>query len=145
MTFALGTKSLAALEGVHPNLVKIVKRAIQLSPVDFRVGEGVRTASRQAELYAQGRTKPGKIVTWVKVSNHQAKPDGYGHAVDLWVLNADGTPNWNDVGKYDAVADAMFAAALEFGLKIRTGSDWDMDGKRHEHGETDMAHFELLA
>lgn len=143
MTFALGAKSLAALEGVHPDLVRVVKRAIELTAVDFRVGEGVRSAARQAQLYAQGRTAPGKIVTWVKVSNHQAKPDGYGHAVDLWALNSDGSVNWDATAKYDAMADAMMAAGRELGVAIRTGSDWDMDGHRHEPGETDMAHFEL--
>lgn len=142
MTYTPGQRSLDRLKGVHPDLVRVVKRAIELTKVDFTVGEGVRSAERQASLYAQGRTRPGPKVTWVKVSNHQVKPDGLGHAVDLWAL-VNGEINWGDVPSYDAIADAMMQAAKEIGVHIRTGSDWDEDGVRHEHGESDMAHFEI--
>jgi hypothetical protein len=48
--------------------------------------------AQQQALYAQGRYKPGKIVTncdgLIKVSNHQPKDDGYGYAVDVaWVID----------------------------------------------------------
>ena len=36
------------------------------------VTETLRTEARQKELYGQGRTKPGKIVTWTKTSRHQS-------------------------------------------------------------------------
>lgn len=53
----------------------------------MRVTQGLRTEAQQVALYAQGRTKPGPIVTECdgikKRSNHQAQSDGYGHAVDL--------------------------------------------------------------
>ena len=62
--YKLGNKSYSKLEGVHPDMIKVVERAIQLSQQDFTVIEGVRTPERQAELYAQGRTKPGNKVTW---------------------------------------------------------------------------------
>lgn len=143
MTFVLGARSLSRLEGVHPDLVKVVKRAIQLSTVDFTVGEGVRTAVRQAQLYAQGRSTAGPMVTWVRVSNHQAKSDGFGHAVDLWALKPDGGIDWDNHPAYTAIYTAMFAAAKELGVTLRAGSDWDMDGRRSEHGETDEPHFEL--
>lgn len=145
MTYALSQKSLACLEGVHPALVAVVKRAIALSTVDFMVGEGVRSAARQAELYAQGRTRPGNKVTWVRVSNHQLKPDGLGHAVDLWALDPGGAIDWGSISLYEAVYKAMFAAAKEQGVHIRSGMDWDQDGHLHEHGENDMAHFEIVA
>ena len=37
MKYALGPKSLAKLDGVHPDLVKVVKRAIALTRQDFMV------------------------------------------------------------------------------------------------------------
>ena len=46
MPFVLGSKSLAKLNGVHPDLVKVVKAAIKLSEVDFTVLEGLRTLTR---------------------------------------------------------------------------------------------------
>lgn len=139
MANVLGKKSMDKLKGVHPNLVKILERAIQLSSQDFTVLEGVRTPARQAELYAQGRTKPGNIVTWTLKSNHFIKADGYGYAVDLcpWPID------WNTISKFDAIADAMFKASEELGIPLRWGADWDQDGNPRERGETDSPHFEL--
>lgn len=156
MSYVLGKRSNAALEGVHPDLQRIVRRAIQLTKQDFMVCEGLRTQERQYELYAQGRTvaelrragvptrilaQPGKPkVTWVLKSNHMAKPDGLGHAVDLVPYPVD----WTDLRKFDAIKDAMFAAAKELGLRLRWGADWDSDGRPREKGETDNPHFELV-
>jgi len=140
VTYALGAKSLKALEGVHPDLVKVVKLAITLTKQDFSVLEGVRTPQRQADLYAQGRTKPGNIVTWTLKSNHFINPKtGYGHAVDL----APHPLDWNDLKAFEAMAKAMFAAEKQLGINIRWGADWDDDGKPREKGESDSPHFEL--
>ncbi len=144
MTFKLSQRSLDRLVGVHPKLVTVVRRAIEVSTVDFMVGEGVRSAERQAALYAQGRTKPGNIVTWVRVSQHQVKADGLGHAVDLWALDPGGAIDWGSIPLYEAVYKAMFRAAGELGTAIRSGMDWDRDGVLHEHGEVDLAHYELV-
>ncbi len=139
--FILGKRSKDNLVGVHPVLIQIVQRALELSPVDFFVDCGVRTPERQAELYAQGRTKPGQIVTWTLNSRHFVNPrTGFGHAVDLVPLPVD----WSNVKAFDQVAQAMFQAASEIGMKIRWGCDWDQDGKPRERGETDSPHFELV-
>lgn len=140
MPFALGARSLANLEGVHPRLVAVVRRAIEISPQDFLVLEGVRTPERQRELYAQGRTKPGKVVTWTLTSNHfKNAKTGYGHAVDLCPFPVD----WNSSAKFDAIYRAMMQAADELNTPIRSGMDWDRDGKLREKGEGDSPHFEL--
>lgn len=155
MTYYLGKRSLGNLEGVHPNLIKVVKLAIKKTKQDFMVVEGVRTQRRQWELYARGRhvaelrakgcpmdiiAQPMKPkVTWVTHSNHMPKEDGYGHAVDLVPYPVD----WNHTEKFDAISDAMFAASEELGIPIRWGADWDRDGKPRERGETDSPHFEL--
>ena len=139
MTYALGPQSRARLQGVHPDLVKVVQRAIELTDQDFMVLEGVRTPARQKELYAQGRTAPGPKVTWTLNSNHFINPKtGFGHAVDLVPFPVD----WSHT-KLDVVSKAMFAAAWELGVPIRWGADWDRDGKPREKGETDSPHFEL--
>lgn len=140
MSYSLSQRSLKNLEGVHPNLVAVVKRAIEITEQDFVVIEGVRTQARQDELWAQGRTKPGPIVTWTKdASSHGIGKDGYGHAVDICPYPVD----WNDISKFDAIYVAMMAAAQELGVRLRYGGDWDMDGKLRERGETDSPHFEL--
>jgi peptidoglycan L-alanyl-D-glutamate endopeptidase CwlK len=117
----------------------VVEKAITLTTQDFMVNEGVRTKARQKELYAQGRTKPGDIVTWTMNSRHFAQADGYGHAVDLYPWPID----YKTTSKYDAIAMAMFRAAAMLGLHIRWGADWDSDGKPREKGETDSPHFEI--
>lgn len=140
MAFTLSKASLDKLQGVHPKLVDVVKRAIELTKQDFKVLEGVRTPERQKELYAQGRTKPGPKVTWTLTSNHFVNPKtGYGHAVDLVPYPVD----WETLSKFDAIQKAMFAAAKELGVTIRWGADWDQDGKPRERGESDSPHFEI--
>lgn len=137
--YGLSAKSKARLVGVHPKLVAVVQRAIELTTQDFMVLEGVRTPERQKELFAQGRTKPGPKVTWTLTSNHFRQADGYGHAVDLVPFPVD----WNDSKKFDAMSAAMFSAAKELGTPIRWGADWDRDGRPREKGESDSPHFEL--
>ena len=137
MPFKLGTTSMLRLKEVKPILRKVVERAIQISTVDFLVSEGKRTLKRQTELYAQGRTSPGKKVTWTMNSKHLT-----GDAVDL-VPFVDGKADWNDLKKFDEVYKAMMAAAEELGVKLRYGGDWDGDGILREKGETDSPHFEL--
>lgn len=154
MAFSLGAKSKSMLAGVHPDLVRVVERAIELTAQDFMVLEGVRTEKRQRELYGQGRTA-GELraagvdstlarpelqkVTWTLKSNHFKQADGYGHAVDLVPYPLD----WNTIAKFDAIADAMFKAAEDVGVRLRWGADWNQNGKRRERGETDSPHFEL--
>lgn len=139
--YKLSNKSLKALEGVHPDMVKVVKRAIEISEVDFKVLEGVRSKNRQAVLYAQGRTIPGNIVTWTMNSRHFInEKTGYGHAVDLLPAPYD----WKDLKNFDKMAKAMFQAADELNVKIKWGADWNRDGTPRQKGETDSPHFELF-
>jgi peptidoglycan LD-endopeptidase CwlK len=140
VAYKLSEQSAAKLVGVHPNMVKVVTRALEIGLVDFRVLEGVRTPARQKELYAQGRTKPGPKVTWTLKSNHFKNPKtGFGEAVDIVPLPID----WNKLEPFDRMAKAMFQASRELGIPIRWGADWDRDGKPRERGESDSPHFEL--
>lgn len=144
MGFNLGDRSRKNLIGVHPKLIKIVERAIQITKQDFFVNEGVRTPQRQKELYAQGRTKPGPKVTWTLQSNHFKKAStGFGHAVDIYPYPYKDTGSNAYAAKQRVVAKAMFEAADQLDIPIRWGADWDMDGRYGERGEGDSPHFEL--
>jgi peptidoglycan L-alanyl-D-glutamate endopeptidase CwlK len=149
--FVLGARSLANLKGVDERLVRVVKRAIQLTPVDFTVIEGVRTQEQCRVNFGKGRTaaelarhgiaasyaKPAAAkVTWL--SNPYASKHCKGLAVDLLPVTG-----WNNLKSFDQVAAAMRAAAKELGVSIRWGADWDNDGKPREKGESDSPHFEL--
>lgn len=141
MNYKLGERSLKNLDGVHPNLVKVMKAAIVYSPVDFTITEGVRTLKRQQELYAQGRTKPGIKVTNAdgikNKSNHQAKADGFGHAVDLYpfFLGQVQVNHKDTIKNLKLIADHVKKVAKELGIGITWGGDWK--------SPFDPPHFEL--
>lgn len=122
MTFALGSKSRTNLQGVHPDLVRVVERAIELTGVDFQVFEGLRTRARQAKLVASGASQ-------TMDSRHLPGRDGLGHAVDLVPLidfDKDGRAElrW-DWSLCYRVALAMRAASIELQVPIRWGGVWD--------------------
>ena len=116
--FKLSNRSLEKLEGVNPVLVDTVKRAIQLSKVDFGVIYGVRSLAEQEKLYKAGRSQTMK-------SRHLIQDDGTSHAVDLMAYDGS-NPSW-DIVMYDDIADAMKAAAKETGAKIGWGAAWQID------------------
>lgn len=146
MSFVFGEASKARMKGLHPSLIRVLERAIQLSEIDFTIIEGVRTHARQQALYAQGRTKPGPVVTWVRTSNHEPKNDGYGYAVDIYpypvsLVLSQKPAQYEPL--FDKIAVAMFKASKELSIPIRWGANWDMDNMPRERGETDNPHFEL--
>lgn len=110
MTYALGQRSLDRLNGVHPDLVKVVKRAIQLTPIDFTVTEGLRTVERQKALVAAGASQTMK-------SRHIT-----GHAIDFAAL-VGGEVRW-DWPLYGKIAAAFKEASRELGVPIIWGGDW---------------------
>jgi peptidoglycan L-alanyl-D-glutamate endopeptidase CwlK len=118
MAFKLSGRSLNKLEGVHPVLVDTVKRAIEVSKVDFGVIYGVRSLAEQKRLYEAKRSQTMK-------SKHLVQEDGYSHAVDLMAYDGS-NPSW-DIVMYDDIADAMKEAALETGAKICWGAAWQID------------------
>ena len=118
MAFKLSSRSLGKLEGVNELLVDTVKRAIELSKVDFGVIDGVRSLAEQKRLYEAKRSQTMK-------SKHLVQEDGYSHAVDLMAYDGS-DPSW-DIVMYDDIADAMKQAAIETGAKILWGASWHID------------------
>lgn len=131
--YVLSKRSLEKISGVHPDIVKVVKRAIEITPVDFGVIQGVRTQQEQDDLYAQGRTKPGNIVTWTRNSKHLKQSDGFGHAIDV-VAYVKGQVSWAP-SLYDDISNAMKQAARELAVNLKWGPDVGIKG--------DLGHYEL--
>lgn len=111
MTYILGKKSLDRLSGVRPDLVAVVKRAIEITEQDFSVHEGVRSRARQAQLFKAGASK-------IMDSRHIT-----GHAVDL-VPYIGGQLRWEWKPIFH-IAVAVDQAATELGVPIRWGGVWD--------------------
>lgn len=109
------------LRGIHPDLSRVVYRALQLSTIDFRVLEGVRSEERQRQLVRNGSSKTLN-------SRHLT-----GHAVDLapWIHN---NIPWSEWRYFETVAEAMKSAAQELQVPLVWGGDWKM---------RDGPHFEL--
>lgn len=110
MSIVLGARSLARLEGVHPDLVRVVKRAAAISAIDFTVLEGLRSLERQKQLMASGATQTMK-------SRHLN-----GHAVDLAPM-VSGEIRW-DWPLYRKLAPIIKQAALDERVAIEWGGDW---------------------
>lgn len=130
MAYHLSRRSLSRLGGVHPDLVAVVKRAIEITEIDFGVGEGLRSLEKQKALVEAGASKTMN-------SRHLT-----GHAVDL-VAYVGSEVRW-DWPLYRKIADAMNEAADELDINIVWGGDWDDDGdESDEKGLRDGPHFQL--
>ena len=110
MSYILGTRSKKRLAGAHPDLRKVVERAIQLTEVDFTVLEVLRTKRRQRVLLNAG-------ASITMNSRHLT-----GHAVDLGAY-VDGRVSW-DWALYYKIETAMKQAANELCIDLEWGGDW---------------------
>lgn len=122
-------RSLKNLEGVHPDLRRVLDRALAISDVDFVIIEGLRSKERQQKLVAAGASTTMN-------SRHLT-----GHAVDVCPM-----VDLNDNGKVETsemfnprlltkLATVMKAAAAIENVPIIWGGDW--------RTFKDLPHFEL--
>jgi peptidoglycan LD-endopeptidase CwlK len=116
MAFVLGERSKAELIGVAPGLVALVELAIQITPQDFSVHDGLRTIEQQREYVARGASR-------TMDSKHLKQDDGFGHAVDL-VPYINGRLRWEWPLIYP-ICRTVRAVALQHNLVIRWGGVWD--------------------
>jgi len=122
--------SKAKLKTCHINLQVILLEAIK--EADFVILCGTRTVEEQQKLFAQGRTAPGKIVTWIdgvsKKSNHNYSPS---LAVDIAPYPID----WESLQRFKDLAKIVKRIAMENSIELRWGGDWTKN--------KDYPHFEL--
>lgn len=108
----LSDRSRKNLQGVHPDLVRVVEKAAE--SCEFIVTEGLRTLARQTELKAAGKSKTLN-------SRHLT-----GHAID--VCDCDGCYDLKDL---EAIAAAMKAAARDLNVPLEWGGDWKWKDRPH--------------
>jgi peptidoglycan L-alanyl-D-glutamate endopeptidase CwlK len=134
MAFKLSPASEKILATVRPDLQKVIRRAAELTTVPFAVVSGNRTQKQQDYLYAQGRTRPGMVITWTRNSNHIG-----GAAIDFSAVDTKGNPTnhlkhtWN-AGYYKPIADAILAAGKECGIPV----EWPL-WKKGDWGHIQLA------
>jgi peptidoglycan LD-endopeptidase CwlK len=110
MAYRFSARSLKNLQGVHPDLVRVMHAALEIAPVDFMVIEGLRTIERQKQLVAKGASQTMR-------SRHLT-----GHAVDIAPV-VGGVIRW-DWPLYHRLAAAVKQAAVDDGVSIEWGGDW---------------------
>lgn len=122
--FKWSARSAANLKGIHPKLLQLTNRALQLSTHDFLITDGLRTLAEQRAFVAKGVSKTMK-------SKHLT-----GRAVDFVALVA-GKAKWDDVLMTEIAKTGFKAASAELGIPIVWGGDWK--------GSWDKSHIELAA
>ncbi|ENC2022855.1 M15 family metallopeptidase [Escherichia albertii] len=122
MTFKFSARSEKNLVGVHPELVKVMRRALELSTVDFGITEGLRMVERQKQLVAEGKSQTMN-------SRHLT-----GHAVDVFAYPTPaGSWEWT---YYQQIANVVKQVSRELHIPVEWGGDWKT--------LKDGPHFQLL-
>lgn len=106
----MNIRSMTRLEKAHPDLKRLMTEAAKQCPVDFEIGEVLRTRARQAELVKAGASQTMR-------SRHLT-----GHAVDIY-CTVEGKIRW-DWPLYHKAAAHIKAVAKDLGIAITWGGDW---------------------
>lgn len=126
--YKFSKSSLKKLETCDARLHVLFSNVIKHA--DCTILEGYRSPAKQRKLLAEGKSK-------LKLSKHNQKPS---KAIDV----APYPIIWNDIERYHTFAKLVFEQAKLFGIKIRWGGDWDMDGDTTDQTFNDLVHFELI-
>jgi len=122
----LSPRSMKNLLEVHPDLVRVVHRAAEITSLPFTVIEGRRSLERQKMLIETGMSK-------IKVPEHGRHVTG--HAIDVVVI-LDGVARW-DTPTYRMLSIIFKEAARIEDVHVTWGGDWA--------SFRDCPHFELPA
>lgn len=114
MGFKLSGRSESNLVGVDDRLVKVIRRALEISSADFAVIEGLRTIEKQRENVRKGVSK-------TMDSRHLT-----GHAVDILPSSIKPGMDW-ELHYFMPVLKAIKQAGDELGVPLRFGVNWKSD------------------
>ncbi len=125
-----GAKSAERLATCHPDLQRLFNEVIK--HVDCTVICGHRTEEEQEEAFRTGKSK----VRWPN-GKHNKKPS---EAADVVPFPID----WNDKMRFYHFIGFVRGIAVQMGIKIRSGGDWDSDFDLKDQNFFDLPHFELI-
>lgn len=119
MKYKFSARSLNNLRGVHPDLQKVARYALEITDVDFMVIDGLRTLEEQRILVLSGKSRTLN-------SRHLT-----GHAIDCipWGdFDCDGDIDGKDLfdfwPQYKKMAGAFKVAAVHYDIDLQWGGDW---------------------
>ena len=110
MGYVLSERSLGKLDGIHPDLADVIKRAIEITESNLGVSEGRKELATQEEYVAKGATTTMK-------SRHLT-----GHAMDIYTY-VGGMARW-EMPLYEKLAAAVKQSAYECKTPVEWGGDW---------------------
>ncbi|ATS94012.1 putative endolysin [Pectobacterium phage DU_PP_V] len=137
MSFRFGSRSLAQLDTVKPQLKELAIQVLSVSPIDFTVIQGKRTLSQSQQNVANGTSflkDPSK-------SKHIT-----GDAIDFAPF-INGKINWDDLEAFWTIAKIFKQEAEKMGIPIKLGADWNGSGDYKDEikrGTFDGGHIELV-
>ncbi len=111
----LSSNDLARLKRVHPDLVKVIKRAASITNVPFEILQADRTVAQQQENVKHG-------VSQTMHSRHLIDASGLVYAVDVAPL-VGGEPSFS-WPVYYKLAPIIKQAARDVGVMVQWGGDW---------------------
>ncbi len=119
-------RSESNIDGLLPIVRPFARQLIaqaneELAPKTVKITSGYRTFSEQNELYEQGRSKPGKIVSNARggYSNHN-----FALAFDVTLFDEEGKPIWESA-LYKQIG------RIGRGLGLIWGGDWNTPDEPH--------------
>jgi hypothetical protein len=130
MPYHFGKTSKERLETCHPLLQEILNEAIKY--VDFSVLCGERGEAEQEAAVESGASKLN-----YPDSKHNSSPS---LAVDVAPYPID----WDDIKRFAFLQGILIGIAMQKGIKVRSGVDWDSDGDITDHKFMDWPHLELV-
>lgn len=132
----LGTISEYNLSGCSPNLQRLIRDAIRRVPkwLDFAVTCGHRNQADQDEAYRKGTSKK----RWPD-SKHNSLPS---RAVDIRPASPFNAEDWNDRLRFARLLGFIESVAIDLGIPIRLGMDWNGDGRSLDETFIDLPHIE---
>lgn len=126
---------MSKLDGLHPDLrakAEQLKAICKAAGLDIVFTQGLRSMAEQEAIYAQGRTKPGPIVSHAKPGQSY---HNYGLAFDIAIVK-DGRVTWDDKVDVDEDDVPDYVEVGEIGEQL--GMEWGGRWKRQ-----DLPHFQL--
>jgi peptidoglycan L-alanyl-D-glutamate endopeptidase CwlK len=136
-------RSLKELETCHPDLVRLCNEAIKY--YDFSVNQGWRGKEEQEAAFKAGNTqlrypnsKHNKTITVIEDGETKEIPCSL--AIDVLPYPLD----WHDTERFIYMHGIFEVCAQQLGIKIRHGTDWNMNNRMKDEKFRDYPHIELV-
>lgn len=149
--------SIERINKLHPKVrdkfMEAYLEAVKVTPKGVHpfITEGMRSFERSDELYAQGRTKPGAVVTKAKAGQSY---HNYGLAIDF-VNQVDGVAKWTVDANWMKVVDVFKKHGFVWGgdfksiqdfphIELTLGHSWQELLALHNAGKVDKDGYVLI-